>query len=66
MQLALFSIFLLNTMITGSVLVLESIRKLKNLILQFSRIWQVLEKQRFFKLVMGAFWIFVRGNSKIS
>ena len=36
------------------------------LIMQFSRVWEVVEKEVFFKLAMEKCWVFVWGNSEIS
>ena len=40
--------------------------KLWKLKIQFSSTWKVLEKERFFKLAMEKFLIFVWENSKMS
>ena len=46
----------------GFVRVLESFGKLWKLVMPFSRTWKVLEKDKFFKVAMESFWIFISQN----
>ena len=45
---------------------LQKFWKLWKLIMQFTRTWNVLEKERLLKIAVEKFWIFAWGNSKIS
>ena len=52
--------------LSRSMQVFKGFGKLWKLIMQFSRTWKVLEKEKFFKLAMEKFWIFVWGKSKVA